>query len=232
MPSTNSRVRARIRSAWTVPERAGVGVLPSALALGNVEQAGVDPAVLVVGEVDDGGDRPVAVAGCRPLDVFVDAEGVDPGQPGGSGRVVVEVHHGSGADGVHEGVPVDAELAGGGGDGGVVPKQRLDRPGHRAGELGPRGQVRVVLGPDAGGAAWFAAAPASLAPDQLHRGGEAGCVGQVVSAPAVIGGEDPAVAAGDDPGAFGLDGQAQQPARMLGIGVEALNGDQVCSPNS
>ncbi|MGI4894845.1 MAG: hypothetical protein ACRYF3_07015 [Janthinobacterium lividum] len=47
--------------------------------------------------------------------------------------------------------------------------------------------------------------------------------------PAVIGGEDSAVAAGDDLGAFGLNAQAQQPARMLGVGVgvEALNGEQV-----
>jgi hypothetical protein len=75
----------------------------------------------------------------------------------------------------------------------------------------------------------FAAAPAALAPDQLHRGGEAGRVGQVVLAATVIGCEDSAVAAGDDLGTSGLNGQAQQPPRMLGVGVgiEALNGEQV-----
>lgn len=44
--------------------------------------------------------------------MLIDSAGVHSGQPLGAGGVVIEVLMGSDADGVHEGVPVDADLAG------------------------------------------------------------------------------------------------------------------------
>ena len=66
----------------------------------------------------------------------------------------------------------------------------------------------MFLGPDPDRTSLFAAAPATLAPDQLHRDAEAGRVGQAVLATTVVGRDHPTAAARNHSRWMGLDCQA------------------------
>jgi hypothetical protein len=106
-------------------------------------------------------------------------------------------------------VPADPQVPGQRGDGGVIVRERVDRPPDRsAGEHRARRDQFVFLGPGQLRAVGLGAAPDPLEPDDQHRQPEARRVGRGGAPPSVPDRDDTAARAAGRIG-VGLDGDHQ-----------------------